>query len=311
MPQKGQKGKKPGRGGGRMHVTNIEEMEMRDQQVAAAAEQRKARRGDSDEDGSGSGSDSDDSGEEGDKAPKVKTGKLKESVFDIGGLSLEGKGSEKPFTNPNRQKPQAEKMIKNKNMSAALDSGAPAEPFDPREAMNRKQKEALEAEARREEYQRKVAAGENEEGRKNLAKLAEVRARREAAAAAKAASAAESTPSASEAALLAKPKSLKKKGATDDSDSDSDEDVYEKKAHIAEAISIEKKAAASAKKKAAVTAAASAEGAADGMPKLKSIDIKKMNPAAMKDALKERGLSTQGQKKDLITRLTEYEAARE
>ena len=39
--------------------------------------------------------------------------------------------------------------------------------------------------------------------------------------------------------------------------------------------------------------------------KLSKIEIKKMKPPQLKDALKERGLSTQGNKKELIKRLTE------
>jgi hypothetical protein len=40
------------------------------------------------------------------------------------------------------------------------------------------------------------------------------------------------------------------------------------------------------------------------------MDIKKMNGDALKDALKVRKLDVQGQKKDLIKRLCDYEAAR-
>jgi hypothetical protein len=46
------------------------------------------------------------------------------------------------------------------------------------------------------------------------------------------------------------------------------------------------------------------------MPKLKSIDIKKMSGDVLKEHLKERKLDLQGQKKDLIKRLCDYEAAR-
>ena len=44
--------------------------------------------------------------------------------------------------------------------------------------------------------------------------------------------------------------------------------------------------------------------------KLKSIDIKKMSADVLKEHLKERGLDIHGQKKDLIKRLTDFEAAR-
>lgn len=46
------------------------------------------------------------------------------------------------------------------------------------------------------------------------------------------------------------------------------------------------------------------------LPKLSSIDIKKMSGDQLKDHLKERKLEIQGQKKDLIKRLCDYEAAR-
>lgn len=41
--------------------------------------------------------------------------------------------------------------------------------------------------------------------------------------------------------------------------------------------------------------------------KLDPREIKKMNGKQLKDALKERGLSTQGQKKELTDRLIEHE----
>jgi hypothetical protein len=48
----------------------------------------------------------------------------------------------------------------------------------------------------------------------------------------------------------------------------------------------------------------------DGPAKLKAMDIKKMNGDALKEHLKERKLDFQGQKKDLIKRLIDFEAAR-
>ena len=65
------------------------------------------------------------------------------------------------------------------------------------------------------------------------------------------------------------------------------------------------KAIERAKKKALKEAAAGGGGDDDKLPKLDAREVKKMNPAALKEALKERGLSTQGSKKDLLTRLLE------
>lgn len=45
----------------------------------------------------------------------------------------------------------------------------------------------------------------------------------------------------------------------------------------------------------------------DEVPKLTKIQIKKMKPAEIKEALKERGLSIQGNKNDLTARLLEHE----
>ena len=46
------------------------------------------------------------------------------------------------------------------------------------------------------------------------------------------------------------------------------------------------------------------------IPKLTSIEIKKMKPALLKEALKERGLEIQGNAKELLARLLAYEEAR-
>jgi hypothetical protein len=87
------------------------------------------------------------------------------------------------------------------------------------------------------------------------------------------------------------------------SDDDDEEKTAKPKAAAAPAPS-----AAEAKKKAAAMEAVDTSGE---IPKLSSIDIKKMNGDAVKESLKIRGLSTQGQKKDLMKRLVDYEAARE
>ena len=95
----------------------------------------------------------------------------------------------------------------------------------------------------------------------------------------------------------------------DDDDSD-DEDGHSLKARSAKAAAVlaDPESVASRKKAAAM---APVEEEASGPAKLSSIEIKKMKPEAIKEALKARGLSTQGQKKDLIKRLSDYETARE
>ena len=48
----------------------------------------------------------------------------------------------------------------------------------------------------------------------------------------------------------------------------------------------------------------------DAIPKIDKIVIKKMKPAALKEALKERGLDIQGNAKALMQRLLDYEKDR-
>ena len=70
-------------------------------------------------------------------------------------------------------------------------------------------------------------------------------------------------------------------------------------------------AALAAKKKAAAAEpAANPASSAAGPARLKAMDIKKMNGDALKEHLKERKLDVQGQKKDLMKRLIDYEEAR-
>lgn len=52
------------------------------------------------------------------------------------------------------------------------------------------------------------------------------------------------------------------------------------------------------------------KGKAQEIPKLSKIEIKKMKPALLKEALKERGLEIQGNAKALTARLLEYEEKR-
>jgi hypothetical protein len=108
-----------------------------------------------------------------------------------------------------------------------------------------------------------------------------------------------------------------------DSDSDSDDDGKPPKRPVAKPAAAKPAAAAApvdpaaaalaAKKRAAAlgTDTPAAASAADaGPPKLSNMEIKKLNGDALKDHLKARNLDVQGQKKDLMKRLSDYEAAR-
>ena len=153
--------------------------------------------------------------------------------------------------------------------------------------MTRKEREEKEKAAKAAAYRKRHEAGLTEEYKRDMAKLAEVKARREAAAAKKAAE--------EEAAKLAEEERKKKaeQAGVWDSGSDSDDDDDKKK---------KKKKKDSKKSK-------SKGGEFDG-PKLDKITIKKMKPAQLKEALKERGQDIQGNAKTLTARLLEFEANR-
>jgi len=219
-------------------------------------------------------------------------------------------------------KPMGEKMLKNKDIAAAM--AGPVEGDPAAAGMNKKEREQLAADRAKEAYMQRTLAGETEEARRNLEKLALVRKKREEAKAKREAegkkpgASMEDVAAASTGAKLKSKSKSRSKGSDDSDESSSEEEsssdeetAASKKAKAAEKVAAAKKKDAAKKKKEKAMAAEAADTAeGDDLPKLKSIDIKKMNPAAIKDALKERGQSTQGQKKDLIKRLTDYEAAR-
>lgn len=150
-------------------------------------------------------------------------------------------------------------------------------------------------------------AGQTEEARQQLAQLAIVRARREAAAKKREAEGRKPGMSANGIDSDQDISNNNKAGAAEssdeeDSEDDSEEDVKGKGPAKAAAATL------AAKKKAAALAPVETNGE---LPKLKAMDIKKMNGDALKEHLKARELSVQGQKKDLIKRLCDYEAARD
>jgi hypothetical protein len=160
-------------------------------------------------------------------------------------------------------------------------------------------REALEKERKAADYARRHAAGETDAAKADLARLAEVRRRREAQ-------------------RLAREAEGRKPGWTQNGIESSDEDGSdddsdgEKKAPAAPV----QESAAAAKRRAAAAAPAEEETAASAsgsgaIPKLKAMDIKKMNPDMLKTHLKARNLDIQVQKKDLMKRLCDFEAARE
>jgi hypothetical protein len=266
-----------------MYIQNEDELALRNNEVAEQAEARRIRR---------------DEGEDESDGDNEVGGGEPDSVFTMAG----GVKPMKTKANPNLATNQA-KGIKLKDLKSLGDA---LPQVDPTVGMNRKEREAVEAKKKHEEYMRRHLAGETDEAKREIAKLAEVRARREAAAAKRTET--------GRAPGWVMPDSSDSGSDDSDSDSDSADEPQSKvgskqkkvKAGAPKDLGTMTKEVAE-KKRAKAAAPASEDTASE---KLSSMEIKKMNPNALKDALKARNLDIQGQKKDLMKRLADFEAAR-
>ena len=251
------RGKRGGHRGGRgFSAQSAEEIEQRNQRLAAFDEQRAWRRAEEDDGGEGevesgmAGVGIDDDDDE----PTVRKAKGVEGLIEV--------------DNPNKAKAKSMKIS---------DLGGEAPP------MTRREREEKEREAKKAAYRKRHEMGLTEEYKTDMKKLAEVKARREAAQAKKSAE--------EEAKKLAEEERLKKMEAMMGKMSDDSDEEGDKKK--------KKKSGSSKKKK-----------GADAIEKLDKITIKKMKPAQLKEALKERGLDIQGNAKALTSRLLEFETNR-
>eukprot|EP01041_Mallomonas_annulata_P000410 gene410-744_t len=289
------RGKGKGRGGGRrMFIANEDELALRDRHVAEGIKQREDRRGADDDDDEED--DEDDETKANDEAG-VAFDRTPPSVAAAATTAAEELEEEpKPkgllagvsgVANPNAVN-KALKQMKIKDMKDV-------DVVNPEEGLSRREREALEAERKKTDYMKRHLAGETEQAKKEMALLAIVKQRREDAKAKREAEGRK--PGMSKYGL--------EDGEGDDDSDDDDEDSEEE-----EKKPTATKAIADAKRKAAAGEEPTAIAADGGPPKLKALDIKKMNPDALKDGLKARGLDIQGQKKDLLKRLLDYEAAR-
>lgn len=267
---KGKRNKHGGRTGGhRSYIANVEELEKREREQG--------------------GDDEDDSEEESDEE-EVAPASGGETVFEFRSKAERdamkkttpeetgGGGKKVASNNPNHAK-KGSSGIKVSDMSLT-------EAADPTAGMNRKEREAFEAEKAKEDYMKKHLAGETEQARKDMERLAIVRKRREDQAAKR--------------AVTGRKPGMSKTGLDDEGDSSDDEPPPP----------VELSEAAAAKKAAALATVDDTDPGSAELEILKAIDIKKMNGDALKEALKARGLGTQGAKKDLIGRLTDYEKKR-
>lgn len=269
------KGKRGGgRGSGkRFAAQSAEEIEQRNERLAAFDAARARRRADADADKEDGGSDDDsvDSAQREAEREAMLVGR-RVAELSVGEDDAEGAWVEKEYKpkgveglietdNPNKQKV---KMTKLKDMAAG--EAAP---------MTRKEREEKEKEAKAAAYRKRHEAGLTEEYKRDMAALEKVKARR---ANAEAKIAAEK-----EMEDLVKEERRKAHGAAHGAGSDDEGGGEGKK-----------------KKKAK----------AKGVPRLDKIAIKKMKPAQLKDALRERELEIQGNAKILQARLLKYEQER-
>lgn len=295
----GKKGK-GGRGAGKkVFIQNVEEMTIRDRQFEEERDARIKRR-----------AGSDDEDEEEGKATENANEATEEIQFE---KSVDQEPEK--LSNQKEIKPQAsvannQNIVKKAEKTPKVQKEAPkqTEIVDYDVGLTRKQRDALEEIRKREEYMRRHLAGETEEARADLARLALVRKRREE--------------TAKKRIEEGRPAGMSKTGLPSDSeadDSSSDDDEEEggasnkptkiKSSTSSTAVVTPVMSELQAKKKAAATADVE-KVSADGPIRLKAMDVKKMSGDALKDALRERGLDVQGQKKDLMKRLVDFEAAR-
>ncbi|OQR91361.1 hypothetical protein ACHHYP_04759 [Achlya hypogyna] len=221
------------KGGSRKFVTSFEEMEARNKVEEIKQEKRRARRDDED----GSGSDDEDENDLDVVFEEAEEDKPEPEAARV--AKPKGVASLIQVQNPNLMN-ASNKVMKAKDMNGD------AEP----QQLTRREREAIEKEAKAAAYMKKHLAGETAEAKKDLSRLEEVRKRREEAARRK---------KEEEEAEAAKQKKAAKTSKVDD------DEILDARA------------------------------------------IKALKPNVLKEKLKERGLSIQGQKNELIQRLIDYE----
>jgi len=263
MGRDNKRGKRGGRGGGRRFAAHsAEEIEQRNARLAEFDAQRARRRAEEDDDDGGSDGDDVDAQREA-MLSGMKGVSVQDDGDDFEEKDVKSKGVEGliDVENPNRASGTNPRMMKAKDLD-----GAEAAP------MTRKEREEAEKARAAAAYRKRHEAGLTEEYKRDMAKLAEVRKRREEADAKKKAEA-----EAAESAEAERKKKAEEAGAFGGGDGDDKKKKKKKSKDI---------------------------------PKLDKIAIKKMKPAQMKEALKLRGLEIQGNKNQLMERLIEYEKNR-
>lgn len=270
------KGKRGGgRGSGkRFAAESAEEIEKRNARLAEFDAQRRRRRAEAgaDDDGGESGDES--SEEEGNDESYNAEREAMLVGRRIAGMNMDGSDDEGEVKV--RKSKGIEGLIETDNPNFAKPKMMKAKDMSMAnpDTMTRKEREEAQKAASQAAYRRKHEAGLTEEYKRDMEKLAEVKKRREEERLKK-----EAIKQMEEEA--AKDKETMETLGTFGGDKKDDKKKKKKK-----------------------------DGKSSKIPKLDKITIKKMKPAQLKDALKERGLDIQGNAKALTERLLTYEKER-
>jgi len=273
------KGKRGGgRGSGRRFAAqSAEEIEQRNARLAEFDAARARRRADADDEKNGKDGGNDDDSV--DSATLAAEREAMEVGRRLAGASIDGPpgggGDGEWVEKEYKARSAVEGLIEVENFNRAPVRGTKLKDMDGVAApMTRREREEKEKEAKAAAYRKRHELGLTEEYKHDMAKLNEVKARREKAAAKKREE--------DEAAGKVEQERREETMKLVDEESDSDDDDKKKKKKKKE----------------------------KSVPKLDKITIKKMKPAQLKDALKVRNLDIQGNAKALQKRLLDYEQSR-
>lgn len=285
MSSKGRKGKGNKRNAHRApkFVTSAEEMAKRDEQEGEFQKERKARR-------KAAGADDEESSEE-------ENFEDMPDINDFKKLSM-GEGETETKKKGKAQAQNHSRALKVKDLKN-LGSNTSQEP----RPMTRREREEIEKQRAAAEYKRRHDAGETDEAKKDLARLAEVKARRDAEKKKKedekAAKDAESAETAASSFRVTDDEKRKK-------EEKKEREKKAKKDKKAKKKEKEKKAKKEKEEDSMFDFDLSSDSEEEGGEKLEARDIKKMNPTQCKEHLKRLGLPIQGNKKDLQARLIDH-----
>mmetsp|Transcript_7177 Transcript_7177/g.9550 ORF Transcript_7177/g.9550 Transcript_7177/m.9550 type:complete len:284 (+) Transcript_7177:81-932(+) len=278
------KGKRGGgRGGGkRFAAQSAEEIEQRNARLAEFDADREKRRAEAAEEENGGGG----AKKDGDAFDPSVADAEREAMLvgrRVAGMSMDGSDDDDDeYVKKERKNKGLEGIIETDNPNKAGTNPRMMKAKDMASAeaapMTRKEREEKEKAERAAAYRKRHEAGLTEEYKRDMAKLAEVKRRREAA---------QAKAKAEQEAAIELEENRKK-------------EVEKANASIVDFENDEEEKSKKKKKK----------SSSKDIPKLDKIAIKKMKPAALKEALEARGLDKQGNAKTLTERLLKYEKER-